>query len=64
MVDLLLKTLTAPDRNRYSFEIEDSRREVLLDGLGEVRRTLDRSAAFKKFLVKDKALHPWMYEIK
>ena len=60
-VDLVNTTLTAPSGESIPFEIEDSRREVLLGGLDEVRLTLNGSEKYEAYLDRDRELRPWLY---
>ena len=60
-VNLMNTELTAPDGEKIPFEIEESRREVLLGGLDEVLLTLNRSDKYEAYLEKDKMLRPWLY---
>ena len=60
-VDLVSKEITAPDGSKIPFDIEDSRREVLLGGLDEVKRILDRSDIYEEYIRNDKKIRPWLY---
>ncbi len=60
-VDLKSKTLTVPEGQTYPIEIEESRREILLGGLDEVRMTLNRKEYYDAFLERDKIYRPWIY---
>ncbi|MBR2806100.1 MAG: 3-isopropylmalate dehydratase small subunit [Oscillospiraceae bacterium] len=60
-VDLVNKEITAPDGSKIPFDIEDSRREVLLGGLDEVKRILDRSDIYDEYIRNDKKIRPWLY---
>ena len=60
-VDLNAQKLTAPRGEEIPFEIEKSRKEVLLGGLDEVRRTLNGSERYEAYLYRDRQLRPWLY---
>jgi 3-isopropylmalate/(R)-2-methylmalate dehydratase small subunit len=62
-VDLENREVTAPDGAVHPFAIEDARREALLQGLDEVRRTLLRREAIDAFWAADRHRRPWLSPI-
>lgn len=60
-VDLNTKTITAPDGSVTSFDIDDTRRHNLLNGLDDIGLTLQQLDKIKAFEAKQKAEQPWLY---
>lgn len=62
-VDLERSRVVAPDGSEHAFEIEPEAREMLLEGLDAIDLTLKSRAAIDAFLVRDRSLRPWIYEL-
>jgi len=60
-IDLEAQTITAPSGRQHAFEIDQRRREGLLQGLDEVALTLRRDDEIRAFQVADRAARPWIY---
>jgi 3-isopropylmalate/(R)-2-methylmalate dehydratase small subunit len=60
-IDLETQTITAPSGRQHVFEIDQRRREGLLQGLDEVALTLRREDEIRAFQVADRAARPWIY---
>jgi len=61
-VNLIKQCVVSPDGITHFFEIEESRRDMLLNGFDPVQRTLNGSAAsFEQFLKRDRTARPWLY---
>ena len=60
-VDLEAQEVTGPDGKVYSFEIDASRREALLEGLDPIAVTLKREAEITAFQDADRQSRPWIY---
>lgn len=63
-IDLEAQTITAPSGRKHSFEIDQRRREGLLQGLDEVALTLQRDDEIRAFQVADCAARPWVYFVR
>ena len=62
-VDLESKAVLPPDGNRISFEIDEMRRQALLQGLDDLGLTLKKEAEIAAFQQRDRLQRPWIYEI-
>jgi 3-isopropylmalate/(R)-2-methylmalate dehydratase small subunit len=60
-IDLEAQTITAPSGRQHAFEIDQRRREGLLQGLDEVALTLRRDDEIRAFQVADRAARPWIH---
>ncbi len=60
-VDLAAKTIIAPDGVVTKFDIDDTRRHNLLNGLDDNGLTLQQLDKIKTFEAKQKAEQPWLY---
>jgi len=60
-VDLSAKTITTPDGVVTKFDIDDTRRHNLLNGLDDIGLTLQQLDKIKAFEAKQKAEQPWLY---
>jgi 3-isopropylmalate/(R)-2-methylmalate dehydratase small subunit len=60
-VDLAAKTIIAPDGVVTKFDIDDTRRHNLLNGLDDIGLTLQQLDKIKTFEAKQKAEQPWLY---
>jgi 3-isopropylmalate/(R)-2-methylmalate dehydratase small subunit len=62
-VDLETQTITSPDGTEFPFEIEATRRRMLLEGLDAVGVTLLHAAEIAAFEARAHDRRPWMYDI-
>lgn len=60
-VDLAQKTITTTDGAVTKFEIDETRRHNLLNGLDDIGLTLQHLDKIKTFEAKQKAEQPWLY---
>jgi 3-isopropylmalate/(R)-2-methylmalate dehydratase small subunit len=60
-VDLEIRTIIATDGSTLDFELEDSRRRPLLDGMDDISRTLSLKAQIDAFQTTDRTRRPWIY---
>jgi 3-isopropylmalate/(R)-2-methylmalate dehydratase small subunit len=60
-VNLVERSVTAPDGSRHGFEIADGDREMLLEGLDAIALTLKSDAAILAFRERDRTARPWIY---
>lgn len=60
-VDLDGMTITAPDGSVTSFELDETRRHNLLNGLDDIALTLEHVDKIKAFEAKQQADQPWLY---
>jgi len=60
-VDLPAQTITKPDGTTIAFEIEDSRKNVLLNGLDDISLTLQNQAAIQTFEAGWQQKAPWLF---
>jgi len=60
-VDLQAQTITKPDGGQLSFEIEDSRKNVLLNGLDDISLTLQSKAEIQEFESQWREKSPWLF---
>jgi 3-isopropylmalate/(R)-2-methylmalate dehydratase small subunit len=61
-VNLMKQCVVSPDGIAYRFEMEESRRDMLPNGLDPMQRTLKGSAVYyEHFLKRDRAARPWLY---
>ena len=60
-VDLVQRSVTAPDGGSHPFEIADGDREMLLEGLDSIALTLKSDEAILAFRERDRAARPWIY---
>lgn len=58
-IDLQEKQITPPDGSSVPFEIEATARQILLDGLDPIERTLNRADAITAFEAKRFTANPW-----
>jgi 3-isopropylmalate/(R)-2-methylmalate dehydratase small subunit len=61
-VDLQDCTVTTPSGRQIAFEIDDERRQALLEGRDEIGMTLMRDAEIVAFQERDRAARPWIYD--
>jgi 3-isopropylmalate/(R)-2-methylmalate dehydratase small subunit len=62
-VDLEGKLVLPPDGSRILFEIDEVRRQALLQGLDDLGLTLKKEAEIAAFQQRDRLQRPWIYEI-
>ncbi|MDX2222840.1 MAG: 3-isopropylmalate dehydratase small subunit [Rhodospirillaceae bacterium] len=60
-VDLEKKTIVAPDGAAVSFDIDETRRHNLLNGLDDIGLTLQHIDKIRAFEDKQKREQPWLY---
>ncbi len=60
-IDLAAQTLTDNDSIRWEFDIEPSRKQVLLRGLDDIDLTLLHYAAITDYENKRRPLEPWLF---
>ena len=60
-VDLVARTLTAPDKTQRAFEIDPMRREALLHGLDDIGLTLKDDAEIRAWQATDRQRRPWAW---
>ncbi len=60
-VDLEKQTITKPDGSVQQFDIEASRKHILLNGLDDIGLTLQHAEAIKIFEAKARTQTPWLY---
>lgn len=60
-VDLENMKITAPDGTVIQFELDETRRHNLLNGLDDIALTLEHAEKIKAFEAKQQAGQPWLY---
>lgn len=60
-VDLANQTVTGPDGETISFEIEALRKDALIQGLDQLGLTMQRAAEITAFQDADRDNRPWIY---
>jgi 3-isopropylmalate/(R)-2-methylmalate dehydratase small subunit len=60
-VDLEKQTITKPDGSVVRFDVEASRKHILLNGLDDIGLTLQHAEAIKAFEAKARTQTPWLY---
>jgi 3-isopropylmalate/(R)-2-methylmalate dehydratase small subunit len=60
-VDLQGRTITTPSGAEIPFEIDEERRQALLEGRDEIGMTLARDADILSFQERDRAARPWVH---
>ena len=61
-VDLQACTVSLPNDEAWSFEVDPFRRNCLLKGLDDIGITLERADAIKAFEVQHRNRFPWVFE--
>lgn len=61
VVDLPSQTITKPDGKQLAFEIEDSRKNILLNGLDDISLTLQHQDNIEAFETTWKQKSPWLF---
>ncbi|MEK7708929.1 MAG: 3-isopropylmalate dehydratase small subunit [Pseudomonadota bacterium] len=60
-VDLQKQTVTTPNNEEFSFDIDTFRKHCLLNGLDEIGLTLQRAEKIKQFEQKRRNEQPWLF---
>jgi 3-isopropylmalate/(R)-2-methylmalate dehydratase small subunit len=60
-VDLQAQTITRPDGSTISFEVEPSRKHILLNGLDDIGLTLQHADSIRQFEGGWKQRSPWLF---
>ena len=60
-VDLVRREIVTPSGRRVPFEVDEARRQALLDGLDEIGMTLLRAGEISEFQAQDRADRAWIY---
>jgi 3-isopropylmalate/(R)-2-methylmalate dehydratase small subunit len=60
-VDLVAQTVTGPDGEAHSFEIDPFRKRCLLEGLDDIGLTLEKRTAIDGFEARQRSAEPWLY---
>jgi 3-isopropylmalate/(R)-2-methylmalate dehydratase small subunit len=60
-VDLQAQTITKPDGSVIEFNVEASRKHILLNGLDDIGLTLQHADAIKAFEEKARKQSPWLF---
>ena len=61
-VDLEQQTITTPDGQHYSFEVDEARKYRLLNGLDDIGLTLQHRAEIESFEQQRKQTYPWLFK--
>jgi len=62
-VDLVSQTITTADGASQAFDIEPSRKQILLEGLDDIAMTLREAAEISAFEAARAAKHPWAFGV-
>ena len=60
-IDLEARTITRPEGDTISFEIEPFRRQCLLEGLDDIDLSLRKVASIDDFELRQRASQPWLH---
>lgn len=60
-VDLQEQTLTMPNGERFTFEVDAFRKHCLLNGLDEIGLTLQHAEKIKQFELRRREEQPWLF---
>ena len=60
-IDLETQTITRPNGATVSFEIDEFRRECLLNGLDDIGLTLQKAEKIDSFEAQQRQEQPWLY---
>jgi 3-isopropylmalate/(R)-2-methylmalate dehydratase small subunit len=60
-VDLAAQTITKPDGSVVKFDVEPSRKHILLNGLDDIGLTMQHADAIKTFEQKWQQQSPWLF---
>lgn len=61
-VDLAAQTVTAPDGQVFTFEIDNFRKHCLLEGLDDIGLTLEQSDAITAYEAQRRKDAPWLFD--
>lgn len=60
-VDLVSQTITTDSAKEYNFELDEFRKDCLIDGLDEIGLTLQHADLIKKYEEHRENRHPWVF---
>ena len=60
-VDLVSQTITTDSANEYNFELDEFRKDCLINGLDEIGLTLQHADLIKKYEEHRENRHPWVF---
>lgn len=60
-VDLVSQTITTDSAKEYNFELDEFRKDCLIDGLDEIGLTLQHADLVKKYEEHRENRHPWVF---
>ena len=60
-VDLVSQTITADSAKKYNFELDEFRKDCLINGLDEIGLTLQHDYLIKKYEEHRENRHPWVF---
>ena len=60
-VDLVSQTITTDSARAYSFELDEFRKDCLINGLDEIGLTLQHVDLIKKYEMHRENRHPWVF---
>lgn len=61
VIDLLSQTVSLPSGDDFSFEVDDFRKQCLLDGLDEIGLTLELTDDIKAYEQQHRLQAPWVF---
>ncbi len=62
-VDLVERRVRTPDGRELAFDIDDFRRQCLLDGLDEIGLSLQSADAIRQFEARWRERSPWLFDV-
>ena len=60
-VDLVSQTIITDSAKEYNFELDEFRKDCLIDGLDEIGLTLQHADLVKKYEEHRENRHPWVF---
>ena len=60
-VDLVSQTITTDSAKEYNFELDEFRKDCLINGLDEIGLTLQHADLIKKYEEHRENRHPWVF---
>ena len=60
-VNLVSQTITTDSAKEYNFELDEFRKECLINGLDEIGLTLQHADLIKKYEEYREKRHPWVF---
>ena len=60
-IDLNSQTVTTPDGNSFSFEVDDFRKHCLLNGLDDIGLTLSSADKIRTYEIRRREQAPWLF---